>query len=174
MKALVLILSGLFVANLSIAGNEVPWPVSSQEAVRVSDLTGTWMSMSIKEPGYFYFFSFTNNYNSYLGGCPYLLKVEEMNPFDQEIISKGWSVACAVDAEKMTFDLFDAAGHLHNRLEIVGLKKENDDSGKMGQQYLGIKIYDNSSRPKLLDVDTFFKHSNKTQPVWPGSAENKH
>ncbi len=65
-----ILICGLFFALTTWAGTEVPWPVASQEAVRVSDLTGTWVSVNLKDPGYLYFFSFSSN-KDLDSSCPY-------------------------------------------------------------------------------------------------------
>lgn len=167
MKLLNIILCGVFFTLTSWAGTEVPWPITSQEAVRVSDLTGTWVSMNLKSPGYLYFFSFTaNKYSD--GDCPYLLKVEQMNPFEQQVISKGWSTVCQVNQTSITFKLYDNYGRMRNRLEIIGVRKDENEGG-LGKQYLGVLIYDGAFRPHLMAADTFFKYSSEPSPEWPES-----
>ena len=160
-----LLILNLFVAVTAHAGGDVPWPITSQEAVRVSDLTGTWVSMNLKSPGYLYFFSFSaNKYGS--ESCPYMLTVEEMNPFEQEVVSTGWSTVCQINQSAVTFKLYDGAGILRNTLQIVGVRK--DESEKiLGKQYLGVRIYNGGPRPALMAADTFFKYSNSPSPSWP-------
>lgn len=165
MKRLKLVFLSLFVAISAHAGGDVPWPITSQEAVRIADLTGTWVSMNLQSPGYLYFFSFSSNKFSN-NSCPYLLTVEEMNPFDAQIVSKGWSTVCQVNQTSVTFKLYDTTGRLRNRLEIVGVRKDENESG-IGKQYLGVMIYNGSVRPQLVAADTFFKYSNSVTPQWP-------
>lgn len=162
------VILSIFILFSAWAGPDVPWPITSQEAVRIKDLTGTWVSMNLKEPGYLYFFSVgVNPYSISVGGCPYALSVEEMNPFANEIISKGWSTACQINQNTVTFNLYDGDGRYHGRLEIVGVRKDTNEGG-LGVQYLGVKIYSGALRPTLVAADTFFKYSNETIPVWPG------
>lgn len=165
MKGLKLFLLSFFVALYANAGGDVPWPITSQEAVRISDLTGTWVSMNLKSPGYLYFFSFkANTFGN--NSCPYMLTVEEMNPFEQQVMSKGISTVCQVNQSSVTFKLYDSSGKLRNRLEIVGVRKDQNEDG-LGKQYLGVMIYNGSYRPQLVAADTFFKYSNEPSPVWP-------
>lgn len=162
-----ILIFGVFFALTTWAGTEVPWPVTSQEAVRVSDLTGTWVSMNLKSPGYLYFFSFSANQYQYSNStCPYMLTVEEMNPFEQQVISKGFSTVCQVNQSSITFKLYDSKGKLRNRLDIVGIRKDENEGG-LGKQYLGVMIYNGSYRPMLVAADTFFKYSNQPTPQWP-------
>ena len=58
MKMFCVLVLNLCVIFYARAGGDVPWPVTSQEAVRISDLTGPWVSVNLKDPGYLYFFSF--------------------------------------------------------------------------------------------------------------------
>ncbi|MCB9073831.1 MAG: hypothetical protein H6623_09430 [Bdellovibrionaceae bacterium] len=167
MKLLKLITANIIFASVAWAGNEIPWPINAQEAVRIQDLTGTWVSMSLQDPGYLYFFyveknpSSTNKYS-----CPYLLTVEEMNPFNQTIVSAGWSVFCQITQNSMTFNLYDQNGQYHGKIDIVGVRKDEGASG-LGKQHLGVKIFDESERPVLKAADVFFKYSNDSEPVWP-------
>ncbi|MCC6137760.1 MAG: hypothetical protein IT287_03955 [Bdellovibrionaceae bacterium] len=165
MKLIKTALLGVFVTLSAYAGSEVPWPITSQESVRVSDLTGTWISMNLKSPGYLYFFSFSANKFAD-SSCPYLLKVEEMNPFEQQVISKGWSTVCQVNQTSVTFKLYDKNGRLRNRLDIVGVRKDENEGG-LGKQFLGVMIYDGGIRPQLVAADTFFKYSSESSPTWP-------
>lgn len=161
-----ILICGVFFALTTWAGTEVPWPVASQEAVRVSDLTGTWVSMNLKDPGYLYFFSFSaNDYSD--NSCPYKLTVEEMNPFEQQVVSSGFSTVCQINQSSITFKLYDSKGKLRNRLDIVGVRKDENEGG-FGKQYLGVMIYNGSPRPLLMAADTFFKYSNQPTPQWPG------
>lgn len=169
MKRVKVLVMSLFVAVSAYAGGDVPWPIASQEAVRISDLTGTWVSMNLQSPGYLYFFSFSaNKFGS--NSCPYLLTVEEMNPFEQQIVSKGWSTVCQVNQTSITFKLYDNAGKLRNRLDIVGIRKDQNESG-IGKQYLGVLIYNGGTRPQLVAADTFFKYSDKPSPMWPAEED---
>jgi hypothetical protein len=166
MKSLKVFLGSMLFVSLSYAGTEVPWPITSQEAVRISDLTGTWVSSNLKEPGYLYFFSVSLTTSYIPGQCPYLLSVEEMSPFEQITISKGWSTVCQINQNAITFKLYDSKGRPHGRLEIVGVRKDENEGG-IGGQYLGVMIYNGMPRPQLEAADTFFKYSNQTEPVWP-------
>lgn len=169
MSRLSLLVLSLLVATHARAGGDVPWPITSQEAVRISDLTGTWVSMNLQSPGFLYFFSFSANKPG-SNSCPYLLTVEEMNPFQAEIVSKGWSTVCQVNQTSVIFKLYDAAGKLRNRLEIVGIRKDENEGG-IGKQYLGVLIYHGSVRPQLVAADTFLKYSDKPSPAWPKPDE---
>ncbi len=169
MKSVKWIILSLFAAVSAYAGGDVPWPITSQEAVRISDLTGTWVSTNLQSPGYLYFFSFSSNKFTN-NSCPYLLTVEELNPFEQQTLSKGWSTVCQVNQSSVTFKLYDIKGKLRNTLNIVGIRKDENEAGK-GKQYLGVLIYDGSLRPKLVAADTFFKYSDLPSPVWPDMEE---
>lgn len=165
MKMFCVLVLNLCVIFYARAGGDVPWPVTSQEAVRISDLTGTWVSVNLKDPGYLYFFSFSSN-KDLDSSCPYRLTVEEMNPFEQLVISSGFSTVCQVNQSSITFKLYDSVGTLRNRLDIVGIRKDENEGG-LGQQYLGVMIYDGATRPHLVAADTFFKYSNLPEPQWP-------
>lgn len=168
MKSVAVVLFMIMSSMKAFAGGDVPWPIQDQEAVRVSDLTGTWVSLNVKNPGLLYFFSFEAVDLPYVanGTCPYRLVVEQMDEFDHVMVSKGTSVACSVHQASMLFRLYDADGQLKNILHIVGLRKELGEEG-MGNQYLGVRIYDGSERPQLIAADAFFKFSDKPMPMWP-------
>lgn len=170
MKTVVAVLL-IIMSSLKVhAGGDVPWPVQDQEAVRVGDLTGTWVSMNVKNPGLLYFFYF-EAVDSIDGACPYQLVVEQMDFFDHVMISKGVSVVCHIQQASMLFHLYDADGQLKHRLHVVGLRKDISEDG-MGHQYLGVRIYDGSDRPQLVAADAFIKHSNEPRPIWPVITRN--
>jgi hypothetical protein len=165
MKMFCVLVLSLGVTFYARAGGDVPWPITSQEAVRVSGLTGTWLSSNLNDPGYLYYFSFSLNKGTD-NACPYKLTVQEMNPFEQVIVSSGFSTVCQVNQSSITFKLYDSQGKLRNRLDIVGVRKDHNEGG-LGEQHLGVMIYDGSYRPLLVAADTFFKFSNEPEPQWP-------
>lgn len=169
MRFFSVVLLNLVLLSFARAGGDVPWPIKSQEAIRVADLTGTWMSMNVKDPGYMYFFSFSAN-SAKSSKCPYQLIVEAMNPYDHVVVSKGRSSVCLVTPASITFNLYDASGHLRNQLRVVGLRKSQSHDTTMGEQFLGVRIYDGAPRPQLVTADTFYKYSEEPAPVWPENA----
>ena len=142
---------------LIFAGPEVPWPQLTERDVSVTDLQGMWVSQS--ESGPRRAFEIKMQMTNYDLSCPYLITIAELSPFTGKAVAKDIDILCSNFSRKLFFVLNDEQGQNQKVVEMIGILKPVD-AVEMGEQYLGITVYNHDNKREISYQGIFYKLSN--------------
>lgn len=137
------------------AGPEVPWPEVIERGVFVKDLQGMWVSKNLSPQRAFEIKLQATNYDL---ACPYLITITELSPFTGRPLGKDIDILCSSFSRKLFFVLNDEFGKNQRVVEMIGIFKAKDAS-ELGDQYLGITVYDHNESKEISYQDIFYKLS---------------
>ncbi len=143
-------------APMIFAGPEVPWPEVIQREVFIKDLQGLWVSKNLNSPQRA--FEIKLQLTTYDLACPYLVTITEISPFNGKPTGKDIDILCSSFSRKLFFVMNDEQGMNQKVVEIIGIQKPKD-AIEIGEQYLGITVYDHSETGEVAYQDVFYKMS---------------